>query len=176
MKKGTVTMNIEKLRDLYENLKQTPHLEIGVFESKTARSDKGLTNAAIASFHEFGSPEHNLPRRSMLKVPIADHAAEVMAPLKGKAEAFLVTGTLKQLYNLVCIAALKVVDGAFQTGGYGKWPPLTYGTLLGKWKGSLKKRKGILGQIYAGLTGEGILIRTSQLRRAFSHRVRMDFH
>lgn len=167
-------MNIKKLQDLYENLKQTPHIEVGVFESKSARKDK-LTNADLAMYHEYGSPAHNLPARSMLKVPLADHAQDLIAVFKGKAEAFLVKGTLRQLYNLVGKAGEKIVIGAFDTGGYGKWPPLTYGTLLGKSKGSLKVRKGKLAQIYAGLTGQGILIRTGQLRRAFSSRVRMAF-
>lgn len=180
MKKGSVTMNINKLKKLYESLGTVPHIEVGVFQSKTARKEKGLTNAGLAEIHEYGSPEHNIPRRSMLKVPLADHAREIMEPFKGKATAFLAKSTLMNLYKLVGIAGEKIVLGAFSSGGYGKWVPLKYSTLLaklnrGKNGVSLKTRKGKLAQIYAGLVGEGILIDSGQLRRAFSSRVRMAF-
>lgn len=189
-------MDIKKLQDLYEGLKETPHIEVGVFSGKSARSDGPLTNAALASIHEFGAPKAGIPPRSMLRVPIADHAKEIMAPARGKAEAFLKRGTLLQLYKTIGVAAEKIVLQAFQTGGFGKWPSLKYSTLLQKLRGphgarqverkgklvwinkkgrSLAKRKSLIGQIYAGQIGEGILIRTGQLRRSFSSRVRMAF-
>lgn len=166
-------MSIDKMKQLIEELRQTPHIEVGVFEKDTARRDKGLTNAALASFHEYGSPAHGLPPRSMLKVPIADHAKDIMDPIRGKANELLAKGGAKRLYKLIGIACEKVVQQAFATGGFGKWPALKYKTMLGKVKGSLKKRKGKLAQVYAGMVGQGILIRTGQLKRAFSSRVRM---
>lgn len=166
-------MNIKKLQELYKSLQKPAYISVGVFQSDSARKEGGLTNAELAMYHEYGSPAHGLPPRSMLKVPLTDHAQQVMAPFKGKAEAFLQTGTLLQLYKLIGIAAEKVVLGAFKTGGYGKWTSLKGSTLMAKLKGSLKKRKSKLGQIYAGQAGEGILIDTHQLARAFSSRVRM---
>lgn len=174
-KQGSYRMDISKLTGFYEALKTKPSIQVGVFSGKTARKDGALTNADLAMYHELGSPEHNLPARSMLKVPIADHAQEIMEPFKGKAEQFLYKSTLLNLYKLIGIAAEKVVIQAFATGGFGKWAPLTYGTLLAKLKGSLKVRKGKLAQIYSGQVGQGILIDTSQLRRAFSSRVVMKF-
>lgn len=171
---GTVTMDLKKMQSLYEGLKTKAVIQVGVFADKSARNDT-LTNASLAAIHEFGSPEHNLPARSMLKIPIADHAQEIMEPFKGKADSFLRKGTLLQLYKLIGVACEKVVDGAFQSGGYGKWAPLKYSTLLAKFKGNLKTRKGKLAQIYAGQVGEAILIKTGQLRRSFSSRVRMTF-
>lgn len=178
MANSSYSMDIKKMQSLYEGLKTRATIEVGVFQDKTARPEKGMTNAMLAQAHELGVPEHNLPARSILKVPISDHASELIATMKGKADAYLVKGTLLNLYKLVGIAAEKIVDGAFQTGGYGKWASLAYSTLLaklnrGKSGRSLKKRKGILGQIYAGNVGQGILIDTGQLRRAVSSRVRM---
>lgn len=177
-KSGSVSIDIKKMQDLLENLKQTAHIEVGVFAGKSARPDGGLTNATLASIHEYGSPVHNLPPRSMLRTPIHDHAKEIMAPFKGKVDALLKKGTLLQMYKTIGVAAEKIVDQAFDTGGFGRWPSLTYKTLLAKSARvgrSLKTRKGKLAQIYAGLVGEGILIRTAQLRRSFSSRVRMSF-
>lgn len=174
-KKGSVSMDIRKMQDLIEGLKTKARVEVGVFQSDSPRKAGELSNADLASYHEYGSPVHGLPPRSMLRQPIADHAKDIMEPFRNHAEAFLVKGTLAQLYKKIGVAAEKVVQQAFATGGFGKWPQLTYRTLLGKVKGSLKKRKGKLAQIYAGEIGQGILIRTGQLRRAFSSRVRMEF-
>lgn len=173
-------MDIRKMKDLIEGLKAKAHIQVGVFTDKTARKDGGLTNADLAMYHELGAPEHGLPARSMLKVPLADHAQDILAPFKEQAQAFLVKGKLATLYKRIGVAAEKVVLGAFQTGGYGKWASLAYSTLLaklnrGKKGRSLAKRKSIIGRIYAGQAGEAILIDTGELRRSFSSRVRMTF-
>lgn len=175
MKNSSYRMDIQKMKDLVESLKVKATVQIGVFENKSARREGDFTNADLARIHEFGSPEHGLPARSMLHVPIAEHSAEIMSPIKGKSEEFLLKGKLEQLYKLMGTACEKVVDGAFQSGGYGKWAPLKYSTLLGKFKGNLKTRKGKLARIYTGEAGSAILIRTSQLRRAFSSRVKLIF-
>ena len=169
-------MDIEKLHQLAEGLKTRAVIQVGVFSDSSSRKSSGeLTNADLAMYHEFGSPEHGLPARSMLRVPLADHAQEIMAPFRGKAAAYLAKGTILNLYKLIGIAAEKIVLGAFKTGGYGKWASLKGSTLLAKLKGSLKKRRGTLAKIRSGQLGEGILIDTGQLRRAFSYRVRMKF-
>lgn len=172
-KKGSVVMDIQKMNDLIEGLKRRASIQVGVFAGKAARTDGPLTNASLAAIHEYGSAEHNLPPRSMLRVPIGDHIKEIMDPFKGKAVQMLKAGSLLQMYKKIGVAAEKVVLQAFQTGGYGKWPDLTYKTLLRKLKGSLKVRKGKIGRIYAGQVGQGILVDTGQLRRSFSSRVRL---
>ena len=187
-------MDLQRMNDLIEGLKRRASIQVGVFADKSARTDGGLTNAGLAAIHEYGSAEHNLPPRSMLRVPIGEHIKEIMEPIKGKAVLMLKSGSLLNLYKTIGIAAEKVVLGAFETGGYGKWPPLTYKTLLEKLRGphgprqvmrngklvwinkkgrSLSKRKGILAQIYAGQVGMGILVATAQLKRSFSSRVRL---
>ena len=167
-------MDITKMKQLYEGLKTRAVIEVGVFEDSSSRKNSGgLTNADLAMYHELGSPEHGLPARSMLKIPLADHAKEIMAPFRDKAEAYLMKGTLLQLYKLIGIAAEKIVLGAFATGGYGKWAPLKNATIWRKLKGSMSKRVNQYWNIKAGNVGSGILIDTGQLRRAFSSRVIM---
>lgn len=172
-------MNIEKMRDLYDGLKHRPSIQVGVFEAKTVRKKEGLTNAFIASVHEHGAPEHGIPQRSFLRIPIKDHAQEIMASIKGKADMILKTTHALGMWKLVGIAAEKVVDGAFQTGGYGKWAPDSYKTLLAKLnKGkfrNLHRRKLTIAHIFAGNIGMGILIDTQQLRRSITSQVKMKF-
>ena len=174
-KTSSCHLDIKKMQELIENLKQKASVQVGVFQGASARKEEGLTNAALARIHELGSPEHNIPARSMLKVPIGDHINQIMAPFKGKAESFLMKGKLKDLYKLIGIAAEKVVDGAFNSGGYGKWQPLRSSTILAKLKGSLHRRQLTRAHIFAGNIGMAILINTAQLRKAFSSRVVMRF-
>lgn len=172
-KKGSVTVNLKKLTDLYEGLKTRATVQVGVFQDKSARKQGGLTNADLAMYHELGSPAHGLPPRSMLKTPLADHAQQIMAPFIGKAEAYLQKGTIKKMYLLIGIAAEKVVLGAFKTGGYGKWAPLKNSTIWRKLRGSVQSRANRFWNIKAGNTGMGILIDTAELEHSFSSRVRM---
>lgn len=171
-KTSKVTFNLDKLKELAETLKQRPSIQVGVFAGKDNRKD-AETNATLAAIHEFGAPEANIPARSMLRVPIKDHANKIMGEIKGKADWLLANGGPMRLWKSIGIAAENVVDDAFATGGFGKWAPLKYATLLAKLKGSLKKRKGTIGKIDKGEAGAGILIDTAQLRRSFSSRVRM---
>lgn len=172
-KKGYVSMNIDKLKQLHKGLQTKAVVQVGVFQDKSARKEVGLTNADLAMYHELGAPEHGLPARSMLKTPIADHAQDIMAPFKDKASAYLAKGTLEHLYRLIGIAAEKVVLGAFKTGGYGKWASLKNATIWRKLKGNVAKKANTFWNIKAGNIGEGILKDTGQLQRSFSSRVRM---
>lgn len=177
-KKGFVNIDIKKLLSLAEGLKHRPDIQVGVFSGKTARKSGDMTNADLARIHELGAPEHGLPARSMLRTPIMDHSQEIMAAVRGHAEEWIKESGHMKVWKLVGIAAEKIVLQAFATGGFGKWPALKYATLLaklnrGKKGKSLSKRKGIIAQIYSGEVGMGILIDTSQLRRAFSSRVKM---
>lgn len=174
-KSSKMSIDIEKLKEMYENMKHRPEIQVGVFASSSSRKKGGLTNADLAAIHEYGSPAHHLPPRSMLKVPIKDHIAEIMAPLRGQAVKLVNSKGSMALWKSIGIAAEKVVLQAFATGGFGKWAPLTRGTLLAKLKGSLHKRQLTIGHIMAGNVGMGILIDSGQLRRAFSSRVRMKF-
>lgn len=165
-------MDIKKMQALYEGLQMKVAIQVGVFQDKSVRKEGGLTNADLASIHEYGSPDHGLPARSMLRIPLYDHAQQIMAPFRGKAEEFLAKNKLINLYKLIGVAAEKIVLEAFATGGFGKWAPLTYRTLMAKLSGSLKTRKSKVQKVMEGQIGQGILIDTGQLRRSFSSRVR----
>ena len=173
--KSSLHVDLVKMKELIDGLKQKASIRIGVFEKDSARKEDGMTNATLAQIHELGVPEKNIPARSFLKVPIGEHIQEIMAPFKGKAESFLKKGKLEALYKLIGIAAEKIVDGAFATGGYGKWQPLRSSTILAKQTGNLHRRQLTRAHIFAGNIGMGILIDTAQLRRSISSRVWMRF-
>lgn len=171
-KKGKVFIDLDKLKELTETLKNTPHIEVGVFEGKNARRSKGMTNATLAAIHEYGAPEHGLPARSILVTPLHDHKAEIMAPMKGQIIKLVKSGEALKLWKSIGLACEKIILQAFDTGGFGKWAPLQRSTLLAKLKGSLRRRQKNVDFIYRGQLGMGILIDTAQLRRAYSSRVK----
>lgn len=170
-------MNIDKMRELKESLKTRPHIQVGVFQASTARKEGGLTNAALAAIHEYGAPEHGLPARSTLRTPIKDHSKEIMDSIKGKADMILKATSAKSMWSLVGEAAEKVIEHAFQTGGFGKWAPDSYKTLLAKLRvgkfRNLHRRKLTIAHIFAGNIGMGILIDRGELKKAYSSRVIM---
>lgn len=172
-KQGKVFVDLDKLKGLVESLKKVPHIQVGVFEAKTGRKKGGMTNAAVAAIHEYGAPQHGLPARSILRVPLRDNKARIMEPMKGKAIKLVKSSSAMQLWKEIGIACEKVVQQAFDTGGFGKWAPLRRSTLLAKLKGNLRKRQKLIDFIYQGQIGMGILIDTAQLRRAFKSRVVM---
>lgn len=183
MKKSSFKFDMAKLNELKKNLGARPDIQVGVFSARSTRKDGKLTNADLARAHELGVPEHNLPARSMLKVPISDHAQEIMAPFKGHADAYVKGGgTLENMWKQIGAACEAVVAQGFKTQGFGKWAPLspryymwkvTHNT-SGK-RRSKRKISDILGRIYAGQESIAILILTGEFRRSFSSRVRMRF-
>lgn len=99
---------------------------VGVLGAKTTRKDQkiGETNASIGAVHEFGMG--NMPQRSFLRVPIAEHLKKDLE----KSEMFG-DDELKQVIKeasvvpwlkRICIIAEGIVLKAFATGGFGKWP------------------------------------------------------
>jgi len=179
MRKSSWNMNLENLHKLKENLKHRPCIQVGVFQKKDARKEEGMTNATLAAIHEFGAPEHGLAARSVLKVPISEHAKEIMESIKGKADMIVKATNIKSLWSLVGVACEKVISRAFDTGGYGKWAPLRYETLMkklnkGKFR-NLHRRKLTIAHIFAGNIGMGILIDRGELRKAYLSRVVMKF-
>lgn len=169
-----MNVDLNKLKGLYESLKTRAAIEVGVFSDKNGRKDE-FSNATLAAIHEYGSPKHNLPARSVLKIPLKNHASDIMASIKGLAHAMLTRVESMKIYKTIGIACEKVIIQAFDTGGFGAWAPLRYSTILAKLTGSLKKRRKNLIKTYTGEHGQAILVDTGQLRRAYASRVRMHF-
>lgn len=52
-----------------------PHVEVGVRGEDGARKDGGISNVEIATIHEFGAPEANIPERSFIRSTVDGHIA-----------------------------------------------------------------------------------------------------
>jgi len=175
-KKSSAKFNIKGLQVIQESLKKMEdggyHIQVGIFGSKTGRRKGEVTNAEVGFVHEMGSVTRGIPRRSFLWATFADHGAELMKSIEPGTMKLFKEGKVSEYLKLAAKAAENLVQKAFDTGGFGAWAPLKYETLLGKLKGSLKKRMHqAREQEIAGTQHSQILVNTAQLRRAVASRV-----
>ncbi len=133
-----------------------PKIQIGILGDKDARTGKAKSNATVGAAHEYGAPARNLPMRSFLRVPLTDHLNEFLK----KSEIFkpevlrdvIRTKKLNPWMQKIGIVGEAVVQEAFASGGFGKWPALTSRTMSKK-------------------QNDQILVETGQLRDSITSRV-----
>ncbi len=126
-----IKANVDGLEDLMRSIKKAEkwRLRVGILGSKAAAvhdSKSGLTNAEIGTFHEFGTKK--IPARSFLFQPLS----EKLSLTDWRKEAwkdYFIKFKPEDFYKYLTTITLKIVEGAFETGGYGKWKPLTAATL-----------------------------------------------
>ncbi len=94
-------------------------------------SEQQKTNAEIGAIHEFGTS--SVPQRSFLKMPISDNLSKEMQKGglfdKDVLEKVVGEKSLKAWVTLAAVAAVACVADAFNTGGNGKWAPLSPKTM-----------------------------------------------
>ncbi len=119
-----VTLKMQGLEKLLKALGGKPVMgKIGILGSGNVRGD-GNSNAEIGAKHEFGL---GVPVRSWLRLPLMTQ----LDPYLKKAGAFdravlrmvLETGTMEPFMERVMIVAETVVMDAFDSAGFGTWPP-----------------------------------------------------
>ncbi len=130
MSDDEVTFNIDGLDKLLSALKgKPPTASIGVPGTPRTKDGNGkgpeLTNAQVGAFHEFGTSK--LPVRSFLRVPLIDHLAKRLES-KGLLDQHLLQQVIATRSPIpwaeaVVKTAAEIVDEAFETSGFGKWPP-----------------------------------------------------
>lgn len=124
---GETTIELKGLDALVKALKinPPPEIRIGILGGTSARSGKGLNNAEIGAFHEFGTTK--LPQRSFLRVPLTEnlekHLTKAGAFNQDMLRQVIATGSLRPWLQKVAVLAEGIVLGAFDSGGYGKWMP-----------------------------------------------------
>ena len=152
-----VEINIKGLENLERELSQNYAVEVGILGSDAFKERKDIkeTNSYIGSVHEFGSIERNIPARSFIRMPLETKLPE---EIKKGSESFIeyaAKGRLEDWYSKLGLKAEKIIDDAFETGGFGQWQELKPETI---------RRKN----------SSKILQDTSQLRSSISSEVVYD--
>lgn len=119
--------NIKGLEKIIKALKTDPRARVGVLGNKAARasSDGSENNATIGARHEYGTAK--LKQRSFLRMPISRELNKEMERSglldKTTLSEVVKEGTLVPWMRKVAILAEACVLRAFDTGGFGLWPP-----------------------------------------------------
>ena len=119
-----VEYNVKGLENLLKALKEKPPVaRIGVL-SDGGRKD-GASNVEIGVKHEFGSD--GMPIRSFLRMPISDNMQKYLDE-SGLIEPVIIdkvlqNGSLKELVSVIGEIGFTIVQDAFHSNGFGKWPP-----------------------------------------------------
>lgn len=152
-----INFKVDGLKRIRKNLEQTKLVaKLGIFGDKSKRDEDtkaGVTNAELGSFHEFGAPKINLPRRSFLLDPLTIKGKELTKKTEQIIDKYIdKEGGIEKILELVGIYGESIVQEAFETGGFGAWQPI---------KEATANRKG----------SSQILIDSSQLRRSVISKV-----
>lgn len=115
---------MENLQKIIKAFKGKPcYARVGILADTNARSD-GQSNAQIGAANEFGSV--HVPVRSFLRVPIEENASAYLENSRGFSEdtlkAVVKTASFKPWAEVIGETGLQIVQDAFDTSGFGKWP------------------------------------------------------
>jgi hypothetical protein len=150
-----VKLDMDQLEKIQSTLLARYITRVGVLGSKTNRRGRAVnTNAGIGLLHEKGSLSLRIPRRSFLEMPLILKSEELMKSRDALWDEFFVSeehthARLRTAYKKLGVIAENIIQKAFETGGYGQWPPDAPSTI---------RRKG----------SSAILIDTAQLRKSIS--------
>jgi hypothetical protein len=147
MEGAELKFDLTKLKNFAKQLQIKKEVQVGIFENSN-RSD-GKSNAEIGFKHEFGSSLEHLPMRSWLKKPIYGRGQQLAEAISASLEQDL---SLPNAYKALAKEAEHIVKGAFASGGYGEWKPLSDMTVANK-------------------GNDTILIETGQLKNAVKAKV-----
>ncbi len=151
-KQTKITMNLDGLESLKAQLGSGYIARVGILgsdaaadhyqieeytnkkgEKKERRVAGNITNAEIGVVHEFGSETNNIPARSFLRMPLTSQSRDIVRFMGTKAITDLVEkGEVKKVFALLGLYAETIVNRAFETGGFGKWPKLKIATVIRK--------------------------------------------
>lgn len=124
MSEDTTELSTDGLKKLLAALKRPPQIRVGIL-GQAPRKDGGLNNATIGAFHEFGTTK--TPVRSFLRLPISAlidkklKEADVLD--KDTAAEMVKQGSAMLLSQKIATVAEGIVAEAFDSGGFGIWPP-----------------------------------------------------
>lgn len=193
---ANVKADLTELNRIMKMLKTQYTVRVGIIGNKatTEHNDDGITNAELGTFHEFGGTskhgKEQPPRRSFLEDPLKmklNFNSEDMKPLKKVLwKQLFIKKAPEQFYNDLGAKALEIIEGAFNTNGYGMWKSLSMPLFSERWdkadKAYGKLEKAMLsGKIPYDLqrlnsamkqiSNPQILTETGKLRKSISFKV-----
>ena len=116
-----ITGDFSQLEKLIKGLKEKHSVDIGVF--KDAKTPDGQSVAEYGAYNEFGSVTTKLPKRSFIRMPLEAKQGDIARYAEGRARAHVESGDIKAIFEDIGIAGQAKIQEAFDTAGWGAWPP-----------------------------------------------------
>lgn len=161
MKQTIINYNLKGLDDLRKKIGDTYRARVGILGGHQQRSQGPIDNVTLGITQMYGSIKHNIPPRDFLDMPIRTHGREIVKEMSSSSvKAAVVAGNVKKVYEVLGAKGEDIVQQAFETGGFGQWPP-TQRLIRSATKEDYNNQ----------LEGEAvvrILIQTGQLRRSIT--------
>jgi len=120
----SLTGDFTLLEKLIKEFTDKGYVDVGVLGEQTTKD--GASVAGYGAVHEFGNIEQNIPQRSFIKMPIELKQKEIEKEVSDKVFNFkdLKDFTVKKLLTVIGIACEGVIQGAFDSSGFGTWEPI----------------------------------------------------
>lgn len=84
----------------------------------------------VAATNEYGEPRRKIPRRSFLKMTFEIKSNDINSFIQNQYKLVFEKGrSTTQALGLVGVKAKNLVAEAFNTGGFGRWKPLSQETI-----------------------------------------------
>jgi len=121
--------DFSKLEKLVENLGKKFFTDIGILGEGGKTEQGGITLAGIGAVQEFGTDKAGrgnktvIPERSFIRMPLETGQEFIENEIDPKMQKLVENGDIKGIFELIGIAGEARVKEAFETTGFGTWPP-----------------------------------------------------
>lgn len=168
---SVVNGDFSKLEKLVKNLSKKYYVDIGILGESNKSEGGGLTTAGIGAVNEFGTDKAGrgkktvIPERSFIRMPLETGQEDIEKALEPKIEKMLEDGDIEGIFKLIGIAGEARIQEAFDTAGFGEWPPNSPVTI----EGSTPDKEG--NQFIKGKGSDSPLIDDGTLRKSITSKV-----
>lgn len=149
-----VETDFKALDKLVANLGKSHFVDVGILGDNAGKTEGGgATVAMIGAVAEFGTIDGHVPMRSIIRMPLQTHQAQIQKAVEPRMQKHLETGDVKGIFVDIGIAAEGVIQDAFDTHGFGTWKPNAESTIEQKGSDSPNIDKGLLRKSISSKAG-----------------------
>lgn len=116
-----VKADFSKLEKLLKELKSPYKTQIGVFSEATAPDGEKI--ASYGADNEFGVITRRIPERSFIRMPLTTRQDDIKKAVFRRAGKNLEDADIRQIFEDIGFAGEAIIQEAFDTRGFGAWPP-----------------------------------------------------
>lgn len=163
-----LTFDLGKLEDLRKKLGSGMYARVGILGSDSSKTEPGsdLTMSELGLIQLVGSVANNIRARNWLDMPIRLKKKDLVKSLGSKlVKDKIAKGDIKGVFKIIGIAATAIIQEAFETGGFGLWPPNAPITINGGW---MKRKDNGKSFFIKGKGSSAPLIDTGEFRRSIT--------